>query len=109
MPAVVVPSGQQASPGERHCRLSSERHLFVVAYYFFEGGLTRPTFILDRQRHDPTKGRIRNTPNTLHKSQSPNPKIQGFVQKFDWVRQSKNTPSMPGRAGNASGGSGGKS
>jgi hypothetical protein len=45
----------------------------------------------------------------LHKSQSPNPKIQGFVQKFDWVRQSKNTPSMPGRAGNASGGSGGKS
>jgi hypothetical protein len=65
MPAVVVPSGQQASPGERHCNLSSERHLFVVAYYFFEGGLTRPTFILDRQRRVPTQGRIRNTPKAL--------------------------------------------
>ena len=62
MPAVVAPSGQQASPGERHRHLGGEGHLFVVACYFCDGGLTRPTVILDRQRRDPTKGRIRNTP-----------------------------------------------
>ena len=42
--------------------LSSEGHFFVVACYCFEGGLTRPTFILERQRRTPTKGRIQNTP-----------------------------------------------
>ena len=76
----LLSSSRPASRRRRRnvtAQLSSERHLFVVAYCFFEGGLTRPTFILDRQRRDPTKGRIRNTPRSAErKSAGPRAKCQ---------------------------------
>jgi hypothetical protein len=73
-------------------QLSSKGHFFVVAYYCFEGGLTRPTFILERQRRAPTKGRIQNTPESFRERGS------------DWANQSKNgMGTMHGSAQSASG------
>lgn len=44
---------------------------------FFEGRFTRPTFILERQRRAPTKGRIQNTPKNRDKGQGKRSKCQG--------------------------------
>jgi hypothetical protein len=66
--------------------LSSEGHFFVVACYFFEGGFTRPTFILERQRRIPTKGRIH-----LFKSSTKDLSLP----IFELVFQHRLTPVLP--------------
>ncbi len=51
--------------------LRSHWQLFIVASYYFDGGLTRPTIILDMPPYTPIQGRIRNTPESFWREEIP--------------------------------------
>ena len=102
--------------------LGGQGHFFVVACYFFEGGLTRPTFILERPRRAPIKSRIQNTPENGKKSdvrrQKPEARANGETSDVGsqssvnrdsekncdrCANQSKNGPTLSATLWNASG------